>query len=93
MDLTNVKCIGNKCKDQNVTMLGAGGQMGGRVSVFKLRCPNCGLCLMIVPMKEEYEYSISATTQEDRIQQRIEKAKIESELQLARTIINIKENG
>lgn len=93
MDFTNVKCISERCKDNNITMGGAGGQVGGRITMAKLRCPVCDLTLMIVPMSKEYEYSISATTEEERIEERIEKAKQDSEIELAKTITRIKEKG
>ena len=87
MDFTNIKCINEKCKEKNITMVGAGGSFGGRISIAKVRCPECGIRLMIVPMSDKYEYSISATTEEERIKERIEKAKHESELELAKTIL------
>jgi hypothetical protein len=93
MDFTNIKCISEKCKNKNTTMGGAGGSFGGRISIAKVRCPECGTCLMIVPMSDKYEYNISATTEEERVAERIEKAKRESELELAKTITRIKETG
>jgi len=74
-------------------MGGAGGQYGGRLSIIKVKCPECGLLLMIVPMDKKYEYSITATTEEERIEARIERAKAESELELAKTINRIKNTG
>lgn len=92
MDFTKVKCISEKCKDKNIIMLGAGASFGGRISYAKVKCPECGTRLMIIPMSDKYEYHISATTEEERIEQRIQKAREESE-QLAKTITRIKENG
>ena len=83
MDFTKIKCISEKCKDKNITMNGAGGIFGGRISTAKVRCPNCDLVLLIMPMSDKYEYNISATTAEERIEERIKKAKEKSELELA----------
>lgn len=91
MDFTNIKCISESCKDKNITMNGAGGSVGGRISIAKVKCPKCEMVLMIVPMSEKYEYSISATTEQERIDDRIQKAKELSELELAKTINRIKE--
>jgi hypothetical protein len=93
MDFTKIECISEQCKDKHIKMGGAGGSMGGRITMVKVRCPKCGVTLMIVPMSEKYEYTISATTAEERIEQRIEKAKQESELELAKTITRIREKG
>jgi FlaA1/EpsC-like NDP-sugar epimerase len=93
MNFTNIKCISEKCKDKNITMGGAGGSFGGRISIAKVRCPNCDLTLMIVPMSEKYEYGITATTEEERKEERIKKAKEQSELELAKTINRINEIG
>lgn len=93
MDFTKIECINETCKGKHVIMGGAGGRLGGRVDIIKVKCPECGLVLMIIPMSEEYEYCISATTEEERKQERIEKAKADSELELAKTINRIKETG
>ena len=93
MDFTNIKCISEGCKDKNITMDGDGGSFGGRIMVSKVRCPNCKLTLMIVPMSDKYEYGITATTEEDRKEERIKKAKEQSELELAKTINRINEKG
>lgn len=93
MDFTNIKCISEHCKNKNITMNGAGGQFGGRITISKLRCPECDLALMIIPMSEKFEYNIRATTEDERIEDRIKNAKIESELELAKTINRIKETG
>jgi len=42
---------------------------------------------------KKYEYQISATTEKERIEERIKKAKEESELELAKTITRIRETG
>lgn len=91
MDFTKIKCISEQCKDKNIRMEGAGGSFGGRISFSKVKCPECELVLMIVPMRKEYSYSISATTEDERRQEAIEKAKRDSELELARTITRLKE--
>ena len=53
------------CPSCGENMGGAGGQFGGRVTVAKFKC-ECGTALMVIPMTKEYEYSVSATTDEDR---------------------------
>jgi hypothetical protein len=93
MDFTKIICISEKCKDKNITMGGAGGNFGGRISTAKVKCPNCDLVLLIMPMSDKYEYNISATTEDERIEERIKKAKEKSELELAQTITRIKETG
>ena len=93
MDYTKFECISEKCKDKHIKMDGAGATLGGRISMVKVRCPECGTTLMIVPMSEKYEYTVSATTEEERVEKRIEKARQESELELAKTITRIKETG
>lgn len=93
MSFTNVYCISQKCHGKNIVMGGAGGSFGGRITISKVCCPVCGLTLMIIPMSEKYEYGITATTSEERIAERIEKAKNESALKLAETINRIKETG
>ena len=91
MDFTKVKCISENCKDKNIIMDGAGGQFGGRVCIAKLRCPVCETVLMIIPMSENYQYEIRATTEDERKEERIQKAKEKSELELAKEINRIKE--
>lgn len=93
MDFTKIYCISEQCKDKQIKMGGAGGSFGGRISYAKVKCPECGTCLMILPMRDEYEYGISATTEEERKEERIKKAKEQSELELAKTITRIKETG
>lgn len=89
MDFTKIECINESCN--HIKMVNAGAQLGGRINIMKVKCPKCNLSLMIVPMKEEYMYSVSATTSEERKDKLIEEAKKESELELARKIIQIKE--
>jgi len=91
MDFTKIKCISEKCKDKDIIMQGAGGSFGGKISFVKVHCPNCNLSLLIIPMLKEFEYSIDATTKEERIEMKIKKEKEESELELARKINAIKE--
>ena len=93
MDFTKIECINESCKDRHVIMGGAGGSFGGRFNIVKIKCPECGLVLMIIPMSERFEYSITATTEEERRVARIEKAKADSELDLAKTINRIKNTG
>lgn len=92
MDFTRIYCISERCKNKNIIMNGAGGYFGGRISYYNLKCPECGLKLMIMPLNDKYEYSISATTEEDRTEQRIKKAREESVLKLAEEITRIKNN-
>ena len=47
-------------------MSGAGAMFGGRIDIVKLKCDNCLITLMIVPMYDKYEYTINATTAEER---------------------------
>lgn len=93
MDFTKVLCISEKCKGKNVIMNGAGASFGGRVNYSNLKCPVCETKIMIMPLLEKYEYSITATTKEEREKELIRKATEESQLQLARTIMNIKETA
>lgn len=93
MDFTKIYCISETCKNKQVKMDGAGGSFGGRISYANVQCPVCGLKLMIIPISDKYEYSIYATTEKERIENRIKKAREESELELARTITRIKETG
>lgn len=52
MDYTKIKCISYSCKDKDIIMQGASGSFGGRISIAKVKCPECGLVLMIVPMEK-----------------------------------------
>jgi hypothetical protein len=92
MDFTNVKCISQQCKGNNVKMDGAGGSFGGRISYCNLQCPVCDTKIMIMPISDKYEYSMSATTEEERTEKRIKEAKEKSELALAKEITRIKDN-
>jgi hypothetical protein len=89
MDFTNVKCLNSKCIEKDITMEGAGGHFGGRIEFVKLRCPECDSQILIVPIRKEFEYSISATTEEERKEKRIQEAREKSELELAKTINKI----
>ena len=93
MDFTKIECISETCKGKHIIMSGAGGSFGRRISVAKVKCHECGLTLMIIPMSSEYEYGITATTEDERREERIKKAKADSELELAKTINRIKETG
>lgn len=72
MDFTNIKCINESCKDKKITMIGAGAQLSGRVDLVKVKCPKCRLTLMIVPMDDKYEITISATTREERVEKNLD---------------------
>ena len=93
MDTTHVACMNQKCISKGIIMGGWGCSLGGRVNTFKLKCHECGLVLLIVPLKEELEYELSATTAEERIEKRIEQARKDNELELAKTITRIREKG
>jgi ssDNA-binding Zn-finger/Zn-ribbon topoisomerase 1 len=93
MDFTNIKCISEECKKKNVTMGGAGATIGGRINIAKVRCPECGLTLMIIPISNQYEYMVKATTEEERKEERVREAMRESELALAKKITSIREHG
>ena len=93
MDFTKIECISETCKGKHIIMDGAGGSFGGRISYANLKCPVCGVKIMIMPISDKYEYSISATTEDERIENRIKKAREESELELAKTINRIRETG
>jgi DNA-directed RNA polymerase subunit RPC12/RpoP len=87
MDFTKVKCISQQCKDKNITMQGAVTSFGGRAQYAGLKCPECGVKIMVIPVNSEYEYSTQATTEEERRRAYIKKLKEESELELAQRII------
>ena len=93
MDFTKIECISEKCKGKHIIMDGSGASFGGRVEYSNVECPECGLKLMIMPLSNKYEYTVSATTHEERVERRIQKAKDESALKLAETINRIKEKG
>ena len=86
---TRVTVICPSCKDEE--MEGWGGSVGGRIMSWKKKCPKCELVLLIVPMRKEYEYSLSATTPEERKELAIKKLKEENEIELARRITQIKD--
>jgi ribosomal protein S27AE len=69
MDTTK-KIVCPKCGHEN--MDGHGANLGGRIMTYQKKCPECGLILLIVPMKEEFEYSVSARTTEE-IKERLKK--------------------
>ena len=93
MDFTKIYCMSETCKNKQVVMNGAGGSFGGRISYANLACPICGVKIMIMPISDKYEYSMSATTEQERIEKRIEDARNKSELELAKTITRIRETG
>lgn len=93
MDFTKIECISEQCKGKHIIMGGAGGTFGSRVTMAKVRCPECDTVLMIIPMSKDFEYSIKATTEDERKEERIKIAKQESELELAKTITRIKESN
>lgn len=68
MDFTKVECISEQCKGKHIIMDGAGGSFGLRISYANLKCPECGVKIMIMPLNDKYEYSMRATTKEERIE-------------------------
>lgn len=93
MDFTKIECMSETCKGKGIIMTGNGGSFGGRISYAGLKCTECGLTIMVIPTSNKYEYTMKATTEQERIDERIKKAKEESELELAKTITRIKETG
>ena len=93
MDFTKVECMSQQCKGKRIKMDGAGASFGGRISYANLKCPECEVKIMIMPISDKYEYNMSATTEEERIETRIEEAKNKSELELAKVMTRIKEKG
>ncbi|MFZ7121736.1 MAG: hypothetical protein ACOWWH_12420 [Eubacteriaceae bacterium] len=51
-------------------MNGAGGSWGGRIGYSCVKCPECGLKLLIMPVKEDYTYSFSARTEKEEDERR-----------------------
>lgn len=82
--------MSNECHGTGQIMDGAGGSFGGRISHTQLKCPACGLKIMILPINPNYEYSISATTADERREAAIQKAKEQSDLELAQKIEEIR---
>ena len=65
MDATKkTACPACDCKE----MGGWGGNFGGRINSWKLKCPECDCTILIVPMKEKYEYTVSARSEEEIIE-------------------------
>lgn len=70
---------------------GHGGQFGGRVTIVNLKC-DCGATFVLIPTREEYRYEIKATTEAERKEERIEKLKADTALELAKKIAEIRGN-
>lgn len=89
MNLTfeELKCP--KCRMQ--TMEPNGSNHGGRITSVQQKCTECGFTLLMIPIKKDLEYQIKATTEQERKDERIKKAKEESELELAKRITQIQE--
>lgn len=88
MDLTFTELECPNCKP--IKMEGHGGRFGGRITSVNMKCPKCDLVLIIVPMRKDLQYSISATTEEERREQLIKKAKEDAEKALYEKIELIK---
>lgn len=52
MDFTNIKCISEQCKDNNITMIGDGSVTYIREVRAVVKCPECGLKLEIKVLNE-----------------------------------------
>jgi len=70
MDFTNIKCISEQSKKNDVRIHGAGASWGGRVEYSCVKCPECGLKLLLMPVKDDYTYSISARTEKEEEERR-----------------------
>ena len=68
-----------KCPNCAGNMDGAGGSFGSRITTVKMRCNNCTLSLLIIPMKKDLEYEISATTEQERIKRIEDKVRLDLE--------------
>lgn len=86
MDFTKITCIAETCKDKHIIMEGAGGYCGPRLITAKVKCPECGLVLLIIPMQQQFEYSITPTTEQERRDKAIQREIEKNELDLARKI-------
>ena len=90
MDFTkSIPCPG--C--DNKEMSGNGAQIGMRVPTFSFKCHECETTIVIIPTSEKYEYTIKATTLEERKQERIDKLIEDNKLKLAEEITAIKESN
>lgn len=89
MDFTKIRCISEQCKDNNVIMGGNGGSFGGRVDLVSLVCPVCKVKLLIVPMRDEFEYSVSAMTKEERREQSQKERVQREQLELLNKILEL----
>ena len=58
MDFTNIMCISQQCKGKNQKMDGAGGTFSPNLTLVGVKCPVCGLKLMIVPMDDNFRYEV-----------------------------------
>jgi len=76
----------------NEKMSGNGAQIGMRVPTFSFRCDECETTIVIIPTNEKYEYTIKATTIEERKQERIDKLIADNKLELAEKITAIKDS-
>lgn len=90
MNLRFTEMLCPNCGTQ--TMGGAGGSVGGRITTAKMRCSKCALTLLIIPMDSRYQYELSATTAEERAEQRIARAKESHTLKLAEEITGIRKS-
>ncbi len=89
MDLRFKEMNCPSCKSEQ-SMAGAGAQIGGRVDLVQIKCKNCQQAFLIIPMNPELQYSVSATTEDERKEMAITAAEEKSELALAKKIIEIR---
>lgn len=72
------------CEDE--LMHSAGANIGGRVTTVRFRCPECQQVILIIPVRNDLEYRISATTSEERREEYIKKKTLEHKEQLDKII-------
>jgi len=70
-------------------MGGNGGSFGGRVNMVSLKCPICETALLIVHMRPDFEYSVSAMTKDERREQSKKDRVQREQLQLLEKILEL----
>ena len=76
----------------NKDMDGHGGSFGGRITTYKRKCPECECVLLIVPMKKDYSYSITAETEQEqdaRYEKRTKLRELEEQVEKLRNELRI----
>lgn len=59
MNFRKIECISEKCEGKHIIMGGHGGHFSGRGQIVKVKCPECGLVLMIIPMRDDIRYEVT----------------------------------